>query len=193
VINSGGTLFAAAINETGGTIRVDGTLDPDSFHIFATISGTGTVIGNVTNDGTVIMGDSVNAPGTLSETGDYIQNGDGTLDESIASGVLNSTLDVTGNVTLGGTLNVDLLSGFTPSLHEVFDVINFTGTEDGTFAGVTGSDQGDWTVLYENSSVDLEFTQPNNNNVPDAGTTWLLLGIGLAGLGLMAGLRRRAA
>jgi hypothetical protein len=200
LINSGGTLSVGSVNETGGTIQVDGTLDPASFEIYGVLSGTGSVVGNVTNDGTVIAGDSVNAPGVLSETGNYVQNLDGTLDASIASKTLNSTLDVTGNISLNGLLNVDLLSGYTPVIGDVFDVLSYTGSETGAFSGIVGSDAGDWTVFYgtlNSGQIDLELTTAistgGGGSAPDASSSLLLLGCGVLGLALAARLRRRAA
>jgi hypothetical protein len=63
LIGAGGTLSAGAITENGGWIQVDGTIDPAVMEVFATLSGTGTVVADLTNDGTVILGDNVNSPG----------------------------------------------------------------------------------------------------------------------------------
>lgn len=172
-IQSGGTLSANAVQLMGGTIQVDGTLDPASIEVFAhaTLEGTGHIAGNVTNDGTVILGDSPNAPGTLSEFGNYTQNADGTLDEGIINAGSNGIFDVTGNLNLGGDLNIGLLGGFNPSNDELFTLFNFTGTEVGAFSGITGSDANDWTVLYDANNIELEFKEPTSS-VPEP-SVWL--------------------
>jgi hypothetical protein len=170
VIEAGGTLDATdAVNINGGTMQVDGDLDPTAVEVTSILDGTGTVTGNVTNDGTVIMGDSTSAPGTLSVTGDYTQNSDGTLDEAI-SDTTNGELAVTGNVTLDGKLDINLLGNpvLVPDVTE-FVFMTFTGTETGTFApaNIIGADAGDWTVIYNAHSLELEFTPPSTSTVPE--------------------------
>jgi fibronectin-binding autotransporter adhesin len=168
VIDASGILDAGSVDISGGTMQVDGTLDPTAVEVTSILDGTGTVTGNVTNDGTVIMGDSTSAPGTLSETGNYTQKGDGTLDEAI-SNTANGELSVTGNVTLDGTLDINLLGN--PVLNanvSGFVLMTFTGTENGTFASVIGADQGDWTVVYQAHDLILEFTGPSSTSpVPE--------------------------
>jgi hypothetical protein len=170
VIEAGGTLDATdAVNINGGTMQVDGDLDPTAVEVTSILDGTGTVTGNVTNDGTVIMGDSTSAPGTLSVTGDYTQNSDGTLDEAI-SDTTNGELAVTGNVTLDGKLDINLLGNpvLVPDVTE-FVFMTFTGTETGTFApaNIIGADAGDWTVIYNAHNLELEFTPPSTSTVPE--------------------------
>jgi len=187
IVGAGGTVSASVVNLLGGTIQVDGTLDPTSVNISAggTLSGKGTVIGDVSNSGMVILGDSPTSPGTLSEIGNYTQNGDGTLLEGIYSATLNGVLDVTGDLKLGGTLDFDLIGGFTPTAGEIFDVINVTdGTISGAFSSISGADPGDWIVLYNpagNQQVDLECVRVP---VPDISTSALLLIIGLGGIAI---------
>ena len=42
-------------------------------------------------------------------------------------------LDIDGNITLGGTLNVSLLGGYSPADGATFDILDWTGTQNGTF------------------------------------------------------------
>ena len=65
---------------TGGALNVSGTLDPLSLHVCATcvLSGTGTVVANVSSDGSVAPG-TATAPGTLSINGSYTQTTAGKL------------------------------------------------------------------------------------------------------------------
>jgi hypothetical protein len=161
-----------------------GTLDPAAVSLSGGIlAGTGTVIGNITNDATVILGNDSTHPGTLSELGNYLQNADGTLSESIASAVANGMFDITGNASLSGTLHIDLLGGFTPFRGELFTLMTLTGgIEMGVFSGITGSDASDWIVLYGGNNVELEF---GVSAVPEP-STWAMLLIGFAGIGFMA-------
>jgi len=165
LIEFGGTLNAATVNLSGGLMQIDGTLDPAQIDNTITLSGTGDIVGDLTNHGLVILGDSTSLPGTLSETGNFVQGIDGTLFESIdlsASGLFS----ITGNVTLGGTLDIGLLGGFNPTPTELFDLINFTGTETGAFSSITGADAGDWTLVYNANRVELEYTPPAENGPP---------------------------
>jgi hypothetical protein len=45
---------------------------------------------------------------------------------------------VTGKATLGGTLNLQLINGFVPTIGNTFDIINFA-SETGTFATINGT------------------------------------------------------
>jgi hypothetical protein len=203
-VESGGTLTTSDVELEGGTVQVEsggalGTLDPASIDIFSSgiLEGTGDILGNITNDGTLIIGDSATAPGVLSESGNYIQDSGGTMDWSIESDSLFSTFDVTGDISLGGTLDINVLPGFGSSAPEYFDIINFTGSDllGSEFATIdfTGTNAADWTVLYTANSVELELITPialPPSGVPDTGSTLLLFGVGLVGLVLVASLKR---
>ena len=188
-VAAGATLNAATYIQLAGLTTLDGgTLDPVAVSLAGGIlAGTGTVIGNVTNDATVILGKDITHPGTLSEIGNYIQNADGTLSESIASAVANGMFDITGNASLGGTLQINLLGGFTPFQGELFTLMTLTGgIETGAFSGITGSDASDWIVLYGGNNVELEF----GSAVPEP-STWAMILFGFTGIGFMA-YRRKA-
>jgi hypothetical protein len=162
-------------------------LDPASVEIIAGImEGTGTIIGDVTNDGTLILGKDAADPGTLSETGLYTQNADGTLADGIGASA-TGVFDVTGSLNLNGTLEINLVGGFDPTNGEIFELASYTGSETGAFAGITGSDAGDWTVLYKPGQVDLEF---DARKVSDSSPTSLLLDAGLFVL-VLAGVRSK--
>jgi hypothetical protein len=151
-----GSVNASQVNILNGSVLVDGRLDPASINISAggTLSGAGTIIGDVSNAGNLILGDTAINPGRLSEIGNYFQ-GTGALVEGIESATHYGTFNVSGNLTLGGTLDINLLNGFDPTSGEIFDLMNYSGTESGEFAPVAG-----WTVLYDlngNQQIDLEY------------------------------------
>ena len=184
-VAAGATLNAANYVQLAGLTTLDGgTLDPAAVSLSGgVLAGTGTVIGNITNDATVILGNDSTHPGTLSEIGNYIQNVDGTLSESIASALVNGMFDITGNASLSGTLHINLLGGFTPFQGELFTLMTLTGgIETGVFSGITGSDANDWIVLYGGNKVELKF---GTSAVPEP-STWAMLLIGFAGVGFMA-------
>ena len=83
IIESGGTISATTFKATGGTVTVNGTLDPTAGTLDptaveigsgATLKGTGKIVGNVAMSGTMIPG-GPGAPGTLTIFGNYEQIG----------------------------------------------------------------------------------------------------------------------
>ena len=117
-VNPGG-----AFNFTGGTLHVD-TFDGD-------LNNQG---------GTLSPG---NSPGITEVTGDYTQTAAGTLAIEAAGrgcpGVPDGhdLLDVTGNADLAGTLQVDLIDGFFPTLGNTFTIVE-AGEITGWFDTFTG-------------------------------------------------------
>lgn len=110
----------------------------------AELQGTGTVAANTLfNYGTVKPGDSAGNPGTLSITGNFTQEGTGTLDIEIGgtSSGQYGQLDISGTSTLAGTLAVNLVKGFTLALGEKFDILN-AGTDPGDFSAFSFNGQG---------------------------------------------------
>lgn len=103
---------------------------------------------------------------------------------------ISGPLDVTGNVGLDGTMDIEILHGPGLFAGELFDVIDFTGTETGTLSR-SAQEQQNWTVIYGANQVDLEFGAPvTTHGVPDAGATVLLLGAAITCLGVFARTRR---
>jgi hypothetical protein len=120
---AGGTLWADTVSLQGGVLSGFGTV-------------RGTVSVNLINAGLVDLG----APtGTLQVNGTYQQTAAGALNVGLggtAAGQFDR-LQVTGAVTLGGTLNVSLIGGFLPSVGSTFEILTFASrTSD--FATVTG-------------------------------------------------------
>jgi hypothetical protein len=71
-------------------------------------------------------------------------------------------LNISGTASLGGTLNVDLISGFKPTVGESFDIVNYS-SETGKFATLvlptlTGGDT--WSVSYNATGVVLTVDGP---------------------------------
>jgi len=185
-IHGGGTLDASAVADNGGLVQVDGALNSPSINVghLGVLSGVGTITGDVTNDGSVVLGDTVLSPAKLTEVGDFTQESDGTLDEGISS-LDHGELSVTGNIDLGGTVDISLLGGFVPADNQEFELIGYSGGKSGAFSGVTGSDASEWTVLYNPGQVDLEFNASIvTHPVPDRASTLLLIGLGLFGVAI---------
>ncbi len=146
VVAAGALLSAAA--------RTDGTLTVGAGQ---RLSGNGSVLGTVVNNGTVAPGSS---PGSLLLVGDYSQSGTLAIELSGLTPVTeHDVLAVTNHVTLGGTLTVTTPS-FTPASGNSFTVLTAAAVS-GTFATTNLPALGGglvWVVTYEADKVVLSIT-----------------------------------
>jgi fibronectin-binding autotransporter adhesin len=127
--------------QTAGTTTVDGTLTASTgLNVQkGTLEGKGTLAAAVTSSGTVIVGDATTKPGLLTVTGTYAQS-TGTLDVAIGGttvGSQYSQMAVSNGVSLGGTLTIKRVNGFTPTIGEVFTILKGSAVT-GQFAKVNG-------------------------------------------------------
>jgi ELWxxDGT repeat protein len=118
---------------------------------YGTIKGTGTLANaNFINTGTIAPG---NSPGILNITGNFTNQG--TLQMELGNTTVGTGYDrlaVSGGVTLGGTLALSQLSGFTLTTGQVYTVV--TGASlSGTFSSVTWPGGVTGTVGYTGNSV----------------------------------------
>jgi hypothetical protein len=133
-VSGNGTVAASA----GGILTLNNVTVNASSVIIDTgskLNGTGTIVSNVSSNGIVAPGD---APGLLTITGNYTQNSTGTLQIEIggAGSGQFSVLDITGNATLGGALDVELFGAFDPvhdcgaafGVCDTFDIVNVSGS-----------------------------------------------------------------
>ena len=153
-LSSTGTLSAATTTvNTGGILSVDGTLTSSVVTVAAggrLIGGIGTapgtIVGAVTNNGTIAPGHS---PGILAITGSYVQtstgtyaadvNGNGT--STVVAGVDFDRIAVSGvpgTAALAGTLAVTQNGGQYVT-GTTYDIITTTGGISGAFTTVTGA------------------------------------------------------
>jgi hypothetical protein len=109
------------------------------------LRGKGTIDGDVVNEGgTVSPGAS---PGALHVGGDYLQGPLGKLALEIAgptAGTEYDVLDVSGDVTLAGEVEITLVAGYVPAEGTRFNLIAYDGTFDASQAEfrVTGAPPG---------------------------------------------------
>jgi hypothetical protein len=157
---NGGNLAAASIPfSNSGVVNIQtGTLSLGS-----TVANSGTIKGvgtlniatgtTYTNSGTFAPGLS---PGILTHTGLPYTNS--TLDFEIqeSGGIVSKDLlNVTGNMTLGGTLNIQYLGGTVPP--GTYDIAVCTGTRTGTFATINypSNCNGNCSVTYTSNKAQL--------------------------------------
>lgn len=131
---TGSGSFGNAAQVGSGTLRVDGRLTSPLITVAsgATLAGSGTLIGDVLNEGTLAPGGTRNPVGTLTIDGNLTLAEHSMLDFQLGaagatSSALNDRIDVSGNLTLDGILNVSESPGgtFGPGLYRLF---NYGGT-----------------------------------------------------------------
>ena len=202
---SKGSSFTVGANgsytETGGSTTVDGTLTTTGSGKINITSGSvfgngGTFNGNVISDGTFNVGDAIKRAGRLAITGSYTQSSGGILPIDIGgttAGTLYDQLNISGAATLGGTLNLDLINNFTPTLGTTFDIMNFSG-KAGTFATINGTqiNQSEhFSVSVNSTNVMLDVVSGSVSSGPifgdGQGSLGLLNLVGSAGPGNAAG------
>jgi len=143
------------VRDTGSMLMVgSGTVSNDG-----TITGQGTVVADVVNQGTVKPG---NSPGILAVDGDVTMNAPSVTDIEVTGPVPGTGYDrlaATGAVSVDGTLAISTPGPFTP-VSGTFTVV--TGASvTGTFSSITGYNIGNgyyYAVVYNPASVDLVVT-----------------------------------
>ena len=177
---SGANTYTGDTNINGGVLRVDGSIASTNtfIHHGGTLSGTGRVGGDVTNEGIVAPGDS---PGTLHVGGNYSQGRGGVLDIEIASLFSFDQLMVSGAATLGGTLDVTL-EGYTGHAGDIFTILTSSGLS-GNFLTIDLPTLSNGLFFTESvTSNDVLLTVNGPTGVPDQGSTLLLMAGALAAL-----------
>jgi len=157
-LNGGGIATNTLLNINGGTL-----------------AGTGTITGNVSIGSGGILSPGF-TPGTINITGNYTQNSTGSYLAEIGGLTAGTQYDQanltgTGTATLGGTLNVSLLSGFVPATGNSFTILTCAATTaciNGTFATTnlpTLPAGSAWNVSYNANSVVLSVGAPTGADV----------------------------
>jgi hypothetical protein len=146
-VGAGSTLDLGAAGFTqadGQTVLDGGTLAAGAgvFIRAGSLSGTGLIVGDLTNAGVVTPGGG-GAAGLLGVTGNYTQTASGTLVIGLggADAGTYAQLVVNGTATLDGTLQVVLLGDYVPAVGDRFTVLTFGG-RNGDFASYDLPDLG---------------------------------------------------
>jgi autotransporter-associated beta strand protein len=177
---SGANTYTGDSNVNGGVLQVDGSIaSPNTFiNSGGTLSGTGIIGGNLSNNGIVSPGDS---PGTLQVSGNFSQGSGGVLDIEIASLLSYDQLMVSGTATLAGTLDVTL-DGYTGHAGDIFTILSSSGLS-GNFLNLDLPELGNGLFFTERvTSNDVLLTVSGSAGVPDQGSTLLLMAGALAAL-----------
>ncbi len=135
-----------------------------------TISGDGTVGGNLSNHAVLAPG---NSPGILSVDGNYTQSAGGTLEIELASnggvaGTDHDRLAVTLAASLDGTLDLQLDGGYTPTIGDSFVGIVTAGALSGKFAtasNVVIDGRRGVAVTYTGTTVDAQVGLRGNTDI----------------------------
>lgn len=111
----------------GGDVIADGLVTINTNGILG--GSGGTVNGNTVNDGTIAPGSS---PGLLTINGDVVNDGSGVIEIEVfgPNPVTDyDVLEINGNVTLGGTLEV-IFGGYVPQPGDVFNYLRATNVSE---------------------------------------------------------------
>ncbi len=164
-----------------GGLLVNGTLQsPSGVEVSpgALLGGSGLLIGNVTNGGTLAPGNSPgNAPDTLSIAGDFTQTASGQFELKIANPTTFDRLFVTGTAALAGSLRVTDLGQsltfgqqipflFADRITGDFDRLDFA--DPTRYRGRFLADSGTGTLLIAPTSYTLVAETQNQRNVARA-------------------------
>ena len=157
-INLGAAPGTSSINS--GTLAVNANLTASQAWILpgGTLQGSGTVIGNVHNTGTVGPGNSI---GTLNISGNYVQGASGALAIEVDGTGAHDVLAVTGTASLAGRLEVYPM-GFIASRSTYSGILTAGGGVTGQFDQallVSGSPVLSIMPVYNSNSVDLLFNR----------------------------------
>jgi hypothetical protein len=95
------------------------------------VTGTGIIVGNIVNNGSIAPG---NSPGTIFADG-FTANSSSVLKMEISTQSAYDKLTILGPASINGTLNVTFIDGFVPTLGNAFNVLNYS-SHTGTFATI---------------------------------------------------------
>jgi T5SS/PEP-CTERM-associated repeat protein len=160
------------------TVSNGGTVNND-VDVVGILNGNGSIAGNVSNEGIVAPGNSL---GALHITGvgvfgGYTQSSSAKLQIELGGTTPDSGYDqllVAGNIALDGTLQVSLVSAFSPAFGDSFKILDWSGTLTGQFASVqlpTLSGPLSWDLKQLYTTGVLSVILPgdfNGNGIVDA-------------------------
>lgn len=165
--------------QSGGitTVESNATLTAVNFDLNGgTLAGGGAVDANVVNNGgTLSPGD----PQTIDVNGSYTQGLAGIMNLDLAGPGSYDQVDVSGNLSLAGTLDLTLEPGFDAAIGDIFDIITFTGSETGNFTTFNDPTFDNGTLTFSNptevgNDIQIEVTAVAPSSTPEPSTMVLL-------------------
>ena len=196
-LNNSGTMSVAGALDVLGPVTNNGSVNTASgatVRFFGPVDGPG----GYTGSGTVAYLDSFSpgaSPAAVSFGGDVDLAGTSQLVIELGGtspGSQYDTLEIDGDASLGGKLDVELLSGFTPSPGSVFQIVSAAGGVDGKFSDVFLPNLVDasWQLRYGANEVLLQVAMAGdfnfNGRVDAADYTLWRNSLGQTGGGLAA-------
>ncbi len=145
----------------GGILLNNSSLSATTVMPGALLGGTGTIRGNLTNNGLLSPGAS---PGTITVAGNYTQSANAGYTVELASPTSFDKLVVAGTASLDGTLTVVPLSTFSVKGGQSYRILESAGGVQGKFATVNSpygnvSPMLRFETLYGTNDVTLRFNQ----------------------------------
>jgi autotransporter-associated beta strand protein len=159
-----GHYASAPVTVIGGGVTAlhDGSLNQVISEADGSLVGTGTVFGNLTNNGNVAPG-FYTGPWILDVIGSYAQTVAGTFQVNIGSATEYGQLRITGTLgtaTLNGVLAIDLQNDFVPAANQVFpNIITASNGLSGTFSQIIVAPKTptlNWQPIYGANSFGLK-------------------------------------
>jgi autotransporter-associated beta strand protein len=164
---TGNNTFSGGTTVSGGTLLINSTGNgtgsgPVSINPGATLGGNGTVGGQVSLAAGATLAPGSNGSGTLTITNDLGLNNASVLQFQL--GTNSDQVSVTGDLTLGGTLNISNSGGFGPGTYTLF---NYGGALSVGALGI-GTTPANYTYAIDTSvqgQVNLIVSQPSFGNI----------------------------
>ena len=150
-------------NVNAGTLNLTGSLASNQLNVNngATLTGTGSALGFITiNNG----GHLALSSGNTFSASSLILTSNSNIDASLATPSTSSLMNIGGNLTLDGNLNVTDAGGFGVGVYRLFNYIGALTDNGLTVAGVpVGYGLGDILVQTLGNQINLVVSAPNTN------------------------------
>ena len=162
-----GQMKAATAASAPGFTQTGGESNLNAFTIVGpvtlnggTLTGTGIIQGDLTNNGGYILPGGSSSAGRLAVTGNFIQGANGTtIIERAGRGAAQfDQVQIGGNASLGGKLDVKTINGYKPDAADTFNPLGYK-TATGVFASISSNAQA--TVNSNGVLLSVDPTKAN--------------------------------